>query len=165
MKDGLDTKNKIIAPKCDTDEPSDVDMADEKPDAKSMTKGKYQSKSTVVRFEEPPKKEKEMKEEEDKESSPQAKLDSLKSSDEVSEIYKVYWSRKHDQIVAKIKVKRAEKKGDLGRNRQYADILTKIPVRQLRDKKASLFIDFMSELIKDEIKRQKERTMKNGGGR
>lgn len=41
MKDGLDTKNKIIAPKCDTDEPSDVDMADEKPDAKPMTKGKY----------------------------------------------------------------------------------------------------------------------------
>ena len=106
-----------------------------------------------------------MKEEEDKESGPQAKLDSLKTSDEVSEIYKVYWSRKHDQIVAKIKVKRAEKKGDLGRNRQYADILTKIPVRQLRDKKASLFIDFMSELIKDEIKRQKERAMKNGGGR
>ena len=78
-------------------------------------------------------------------------------SDDVSEIVKVYWSRKHDQIVAKVAVKRSEKKGDLSRNRQYADILTKIPVRQLKDRKASLFIDFMSELIKGEIARQREK--------
>ena len=116
-------------------------------------KGKTAGKSTVVRFEEP------SKGEEDGESGHQQdqKLDRLMPSDDVSEIYKVYWSRKHDQIVAKVKVKRSEKRGDLGRNRLYADILTKIPVRQLRDRKASLFVDFMSELIKDEVRRQKEK--------
>ena len=88
------------------------------------------------------------------------------ASDDVSEIYKVYWSRKHDQIVAKVKVKRSEKKGDLSRNRQYADILTtKVPVRQLRDRKASLFIDFMSELIRDEIRRQKEKAKRPGAAK
>ena len=75
---------------------------------------------------------------------------------------KVYWSRKHDQIVAKVAVRRSEKKGDLSRNRQYPGILAKIPVRQLKDRKASLFIDFMSELIKGEMARQREKAKQAG---
>ena len=48
-------------------------------------------------------------------------------------------------------------KGNLSKRRQCSDVLTKIPVRQLRNRKGALFIDFMSELIKDEIRRQKEK--------
>ena len=51
-------------------------------------------------------------------------------------------------------------KGNLSKRRQCSDILTKIPVRQLRNRKGALFIDFMSELIKDEIRRQKEKAEK-----
>ena len=119
--------------------------------AKSKPKAqRVKNDSPVVRFEEP------SKGEEAGESGHQQdqQLDCLLPSDDVSEIYKVYWSRKHDQIVAKVKVKRSERRGG---KRQYADILTKIPVRQLKDRKASLFIDFMSELIKDEIRRQKSK--------
>ena len=142
----------------DAEEPPDVEMVEEQPSVKPKPKGKAAGKSTAVRFEEPP------KDEEDKETDLSQKLDRLSDKDEVTEIYKVYWSRKHDQIVAKIQVKRSppEKKGDLSRNRQYADttVLTKIPVRELKDRKAVLFIDFMSELIKDEIRRQKEKAKK-----
>ena len=42
---------------------------------------------------------------------------------------------------------------DLGRTRQFGDVLAKIPIRQLKDRKSEIFIDFMSELIKDEVKR------------
>ena len=70
------------------------------------------------------------------------------------QIYKVYWSRRHSQIVAKIQLKRASKKGvNLGRTRQFGDVLAKIPVEQLKDRKSAIFIDFMSELIKDEVRR------------
>ena len=114
----------------------------QKGEKEPKTKGKTKPKSTVVKFDEPAK------------VDEVPDLDNLDPSDEVAQIYKVYWSRKHDQIVAKIQIRRADKKGsNLGRNRQFADTLTKIPIGQLKDKRSALFIDFMSELIKDEIRR------------
>ena len=100
-------------------------------------------KPAVVRFEEP---------------SEVERLDRLAPSDEIKEIYKVYWSRKHDQIVAKVLVKRADDERD--NRKRYSDLLLKVPVRQLKDRKASLFIDFMSELIKDKIRRQRDKLSK-----
>ena len=104
-----------------------------------------------------------MKEEKDEEMQ---QLDNLNPVDDVIQIYKIYWSRKHNQIVAKIQLKRTNKKGgDLSRSRQFGDVLAKIPIKQLKDRKSELFIDFMSELIKDEIKRQKERAEKELKGK
>ena len=116
-------------------------MDEEKPKAEPSAKGKHEVKSTVAKLEA-------TKAEEVQE------LDNLKPTDDVIQIYKVYWSRKHSQIVAKIQLKRASKMGvDLGRSRQFGDVLAKIPIKQLKDRKSEIFIDFMSELIQDEIRR------------
>lgn len=116
-------------------------MDDAKPGAEPIVKGKHEVKSNA------------MKENTSKEVSFE-ELDNLKPTDDVVQIYKVYWSKRHDQIVAKIQLKRAPKMSvDLGRTRQFGDVLAKIPIRQLKDRKSEIFIDFMSELIKDEVKR------------
>ena len=150
-KNSVHEPSKAAPQKC-ADDPTDIEMLMEKPKKQPKSKGKNQEKSTVVKFDE------QVAQEEEN----QKQLDDLKPKDEVCQIYKVYWSRRHDQIVAKIQLKRADQKksGNLGRTRQFADTLAKVPVSQLKDRKSQLFIDFMSELIKDEIRRQRERDQK-----
>lgn len=134
-------EDNLTQPKCDSGEPSDVVMSEANPKAEPNIKGKLEAKSSALNVDT------------SKEAS-FAELDNLKPTDDVVQIYKVYWSKRHDQIVAKIQLKRAPKQSvDLGRTRQFGDILTKIPIRQLKDRKSEIFIDFMSELIKDEVKR------------
>ena len=64
-------------------------MDDAKPDVEPNAKGKHEVKSNVVQ------------ENTSKEVSFE-ELDNLKPTDDVVQIYKVYWSKRHDQIVAKI---------------------------------------------------------------
>ena len=91
-------KNSVLEPfkaspkKC-ADDPTDIEMLMEKPEKQPKSKGKNEVKSTVVRFDEQAGEE---------EEEVQKQLDDLKAKDEVCQIYKVYWSRRHDQIVAKI---------------------------------------------------------------
>ena len=139
-KKGIE-EDKSSAHLCDSGEPSDEVMDEEKPKAEPSAKGKHEAKSTVAKLEAT-------------EAEEVQELDNLKPTDDVIQIYKVYWSRKHSQIVAKIQLKRASKMGvDLGRSRQFGDVLAKIPIKQLKDRKSEIFIDFMSELIQDEIRR------------
>ena len=117
-------------------------MDDDTLEVKPTAKGKPEMKSKFIKSENY-KKEKAVFE-----------LDNLYPTDDVTQIYKVYWSRRHSQIVAKIQLKRVQKKSiNLGRTRQFGDVLAKIPVGQLKDRKSEIFIDFMSELIKDEVRR------------
>ena len=131
----------LSQPECDSGEPSDVEMDESKPKAEPSVKGKHVVESSAIGADN---------------SNPLSyeELDNLQKTDEVVQIYKVYWSKKHDQIVAKIQLKRAPKGSvNLGRTRQFGDVLAKIPIRQLKDRKSEIFIDFMSELIKDEVRR------------
>lgn len=64
------------------------------------------------------------------------------SSETVRELIKVYFSKRHNQVLAKVKVRRSEK-----------NMLLKVPVMQLKDEKALLFIDFMLFMINDQMQR------------
>ena len=100
-------------PKCDTDEPTktiQVKSSDEKAiterhenihsnSSMNNSINGDRRKPAVVRFEEPA-------EVESLQPAEVERLGCLVPCDEIKEVYKVYWSRKHDQVVAKVKVKR-----------------------------------------------------------
>ena len=81
-------------------------------------------------------------------------LDNLGPNDEVRQVYKVYFSRTHKKIVAKVQLKRANNRiGNLGRPRHFGDVLAKVPISQLKEERSAIFVDFLSDLINQEIKR------------
>ena len=93
----------------------------------------------------------------------------LGQGESIDKLNKVYWSRKRDQLLAQLSIRKVHFSRNLGQRqkRATANELRIVPLLGLRKHKAFkdplVFVDYMSDLLMKEVDVYKKLSAKKGG--